>query len=496
MERIVKADSTVAYPEFKKILLEDPPVRLLVLGDLILDRYLFGEVSRVSPEAPVPVLREEEGRERLGGAGNVLANLWGLGAEARGVGVAGTDPEGERLAALLGDRGEVVRDPSRPTTVKTRAVARGQQILRVDREGTHPLAGGIEAAVCSLVSREARGCQGIVISDYRKGVCTPRILKMVIDIARSEGIPTVVDPKGSDFSRYRGAEILTPNLAEAESALGVSFQDEAAFAKAAVELVEAYDLETLVVTRGADGISTYGRGGAKTHIPARGRAVYDVTGAGDTVAAAITLARARGVSLPEAVAFANLAAGVVVGKVGAVPVTREEILSVLGGGGGGKVLAPDELSRVLQERRARGERIVFTNGCFDILHVGHVRLMRFSRSLGECLVVGLNTDRSIRRGKGKERPVLAEAERAELVAGLDAVDYVTLFDEEIPERLIRQVRPDILVKGADYEGEVVVGREFVESYGGEVVLAPMVDGVSTTAIIERIRGSKPGLETR
>ena len=480
------ADAAVPYPKLSEILGEERDVKVLVAGDLILDRYLFGDVSRVSPEAPVPILRERDGEERLGGAGNVLENLTGLGADARGIGVVGDDPEGVRVAELLGARGGAVQDPSRPTTVKTRAVARGQQILRVDREEREPISGAVEMEVIALALRE--DARAIVISDYGKGVCTPAVLGALLGMGRDRRIPAVVDPKGIDFEKYRGASVLTPNLAEAEAALGVSFADESAFARAVAKTVDALDLDGIVVTRGGRGISAYERRGEETHVPALARAVYDVTGAGDTVSAAIAFALVRGATLGEAVAFANLAAGIVVGKVGAVAVTRREILSAVGGPGKGKILGSEALLRALRQRRSRGDRIVFTNGCFDILHVGHVRLMRYARSLGDCLVVGLNTDRSVRSGKGGGRPIVTEEDRAEMVAGLDAVDYVTLFDEEIPERLIEQVRPDVLVKGADYQGEIVVGRNFVESSGGEVVLAPMVDGVSTSAIIDRIQG--------
>ncbi|MCZ6690111.1 MAG: D-glycero-beta-D-manno-heptose 1-phosphate adenylyltransferase [Planctomycetota bacterium] len=475
------------YGRLASILSEGKSPRILVVGDLILDRYLFGEVSRVSPEAPVPVLLERGYEERLGGAGNVLANLWGLGADAWGIGVVGEDAEGKRISSLLGDRGKGVVDPSRPTTVKTRAIARGQQVLRVDRELTAPIPTSVETDIIEEAIQQVHRSDAVVISDYGKGVCTPRLLGAILGVARDRGATVVVDPKGADFSRYRGAAVLTPNIAEAEEALGVSSREETLFLKAVADCIGTLDLLGLVVTHGSEGISLHEPTGGETRFPARARSVYDVTGAGDTVTAAMTVALVRGASLPEAVGLANLAAGIVVGKVGAVPVTREEILASIGGAGDAKVLPRAELEPALARRRSRGERVVFTNGCFDVLHIGHIRQMQHARALGDCLVVGLNTDRSVQAGKGGGRPVMPEAERAELVASLESVDYVTLFDEETPERLIEEVRPDVLVKGADYEGEVVVGREFVESYGGEVVLSPMVDGVSTTAIIERIQ---------
>jgi D-beta-D-heptose 7-phosphate kinase/D-beta-D-heptose 1-phosphate adenosyltransferase len=480
-------DWTQPEPQLARILETGEAPRILVVGDLILDRYVFGGVSRVSPEAPVPVLREERTEERPGGAGNVIGNLLGLGSDVRGVGVVGDDGEGALLSSLLGGSTEAIRDPSRPTTVKTRAIARGQQVLRVDRERSDPIPEDVERKVSDAISRSIDGCRAILVSDYDKGVCTPAVLRAILPRARPMGIQVIVDPKGRDFSRYRGASVLTPNLPEAEAALGVSYGDGDVFREAAWACLEDLGLDGLVVTRGAAGITLYEAGRKETPIPARARAVYDVTGAGDTVAAAVAFASARGASLADATAFANVAAGVVVGKVGAVPVTRLEVLVALGGRTGGKVVDRDGLRLILEQKRAEGKRIVFTNGCFDILHIGHLRLLRHARSLGDLLVLGLNTDASVQMGKGADRPVFPEEERAEMVASLDCVDHVTLFDEETPATLIGIVRPDVLVKGADYEGELVVGRDLVESYGGEVVLTPIVQGISTSRIIGRIR---------
>lgn len=469
--------------------------RLVVLGDLMLDRYVWGRVDRISPEAPIPVLKVTGERDlRPGGAANVAVNLRALGAEVALVGTVGADAAGRELVRLARRAGVrtagLLVDRAKPTPVKTRMIAHHQQILRIDEEETAPIAPRLAARLRAAARREIARADLVLISDYGKGTLPAALLAAVFTAARARGLPALADPKGSDYARYRGATALTPNLVEAAHASRVEIHDAAGLRRAARRLLAGVRLDFLVITRGEQGMTLFDAAGGETHVPARARAVYDVTGAGDTALAMLGLALAAGAPRDEALHLANLAAGIVVGKLGTATVTRAELLAHLAAehhGTSPKVLPAAQLAQALAARRRRGERIVFTNGCFDLLHAGHVQSLRFARSHGDALVVGINTDRSVRRLKGEGRPLLPERERAQVLAALADVDYVTLFDEDTPERLIRRVRPDVLVKGRDWAGKGVVGQAFVKSYGGRVELAPLAPGLSTSALVERIR---------
>lgn len=466
---------------------------LLVVGDLMLDRYVWGDVHRISPEAPIQVLRVLREEPRLGGAANVMNNVLALGAKAATCGVVGNDAAGrwirQRILRLSGDARGILVDPSRPTIEKCRMIAHSQQILRVDRERTHPLSAEVEAQAIRFIRRELPRSDGVLLSDYGKGLLTKGIVREAIEGARRLGKLALVDPKGRDYLRYRRATAITPNRQEAQEGTGMPLDGRAGVESAARFLKRRLSLDAAFVTLGAEGIAWVDGRGRFDAVPAQARAVYDVTGAGDTVLSALGVSLAAGAGIPAAARIANAAAGIVVGKVGAATATRAEVLAALGGHEHHpKVLSARALAAALADERRRGRRIVFTNGCFDILHVGHARLLAEARAAGDVLVVGLNSDGSVRRMKGPERPFVRFPERAALLASLESVDYVTSFDEPTPERLIRRVRPDVLVKGEDWRSKGVVGQRFVESYGGRVKLVRLVPDRSTTGLVDRIRG--------
>lgn len=469
------------------------PPRALVVGDVMLDRYVDGGVVRISPEAPTQVMDITCEREVLGGAANVAANVAALGGKAALVGVVGADGEAERVRALLKKWGipasGLVKDPSRPTTVKTRFVSLRQQMLRVDREDRRDVSAAVAEAMLARVEKALPGAGGVIISDYGKGALPPRLLKKIFALARKAGKPALVDPKGDGYERYKGATIITPNKSEAAAATGMRIETEADYDKAARRLFGVTGAESLFITRGAEGMTVFKPGGERTHLPAEAREVFDVTGAGDTVIAAIGVMLFSGHGLEDAARVANAAAGVEVGHVGAWAVTREEVLETLrhdGGGGKGKDMTRAQAAAFARKLRAQGRKVVFTNGCFDLLHAGHIKLLQSARALGGALIVGLNTDESIRRLKGAHRPVLGEEDRVDILSALHCVDAVVLFGEDTPSRLIEAVRPDILVKGGDYTPEAVVGRGVVEKAGGRVEIIPVAPGRSTTGIIEKI----------
>ena len=466
---------------------------VLVVGDIICDIYLWGAVSRISPEAPVPVFESMERRQTLGGAANVAANLRALGCEVRLLGVIGADAAGQCVRELLQQRGIadtwLVEDVTRPTTEKTRLIAHQQHVLRLDRESRTPLASSLVTQILQRGEALVAEVDGVVCSDYQKGVCTVALLEPLFARARAAGRPIMVDPKAHDFALYRGATVLTPNLAEVERASGVALDEPSAFLRAVPGLLQRSHAQALLVTRGKDGMSLFHPPQVPVHIPACAREVFDVTGAGDTVIAAFSMAILCGLSLAEAAYLANTAAGIVVGKVGTAVVSPEELRGALrqdSNSGKCKVLPREELAVVLQRHRQQGERIVFTNGCFDLLHIGHIQYLQQARALGDRLVVGLNDDISVRLLKGERRPLIPQEERARILAALGCVDYVTIFFEATPASLIELLQPDVLVKGGDYTPETVVGREEVEAYGGSVHIMPYVAGVSTSEIISSI----------
>ncbi len=466
---------------------------VLVVGDVMCDVYLQGSVRRISPEAPVPVFETTTRQQVLGGAANVAANLRALGCEIRLLGVVGADAAGHCIRELLRQQGiddtTLLADPSRPTTEKTRLVAQQQHVLRLDQESQVPLAPQLVTDALQHAQTLLAEVDGLVCSDYYKGVCTPDLLAPLFAMTRAAGKPIIVDPKVRDFSRYRGATVLTPNLTEVEQAIGHPVADPTALAHAAERLLQQSQAQALLVTRGKEGMSLFHPQQQPVHIPAQAREVFDVTGAGDTVIAMLSMALLCGLSLVDAARLANAAAGVVVGKMGTAVVSPAELRTALRQerlDSTHKILLGDALASALHQRRQRGETIVFTNGCFDLLHVGHIQYLQHARALGDCLVVALNDDASVRLLKGERRPLLPQQERARILAALGCVDYVTIFSEATPLTLITHLRPHVLVKGGDYTPETVVGRDVVEAYGGRVCIMPYLAGISTTEIIGSI----------
>ncbi len=484
--------------ELRRILESLSRPRILIVGDLILDRYLTGDVSRISPEAPIPVLAAKHSEERLGGAGNVAANLRAAEAEVEIVGVLGDDDGAQSLRRMLKSQGVEVDgcylDPSRPTTRKTRLVSGVQQMLRVDWEENEALSGDSSERLFDGIEARVAKADAVVLSDYGKGVLTEQSIARVVAAARKNGVPVLVDPKGTDYRRYRGATLVTPNRREAEMALGRAIATLEELPTAGAELISNAELDAAVITLGADGIYFLQSDGSSGRVPTMARAVFDVTGAGDTVIAWLALGLAAGVPLEGAVRLANQAAGIVVARRGAASVTRAELASglVLPDAPLGGVIGSDELPALLADWRAKGKRIAFTNGCFDILHRGHVEYLRFAKSKGDVLLVGMNSDESVSRLKGPTRPVNPLADRMEVLAALDMVDAVVSFPEDTPAEIIEAVTPDALIKGEDWAEKGVVGREWVEQHGGEVHLAPLLAGRSTTAVLKRGAGdAKP-----
>jgi D-beta-D-heptose 7-phosphate kinase / D-beta-D-heptose 1-phosphate adenosyltransferase len=466
--------------------------RLLVAGDLVVDRYVFGDVDRVSPEAPIQVLRVAGEERRLGGAANVAHNLHALGARPSALGCIGADAAGTWLSRALGDVAttRLITVADRPTTEKTRFLSRSrsQQLLRVDLEETAPLSPPLEARAIEAADEALDGQEALVLSDYGKGFLSPKLLARLLAGARRRRIPVFVDPKGPDWTRYRGATWAMPNRSEAAAATGLALRSDAELEEAATRLIADLALEGVAITLGSDGMLVKRRGAPAERVCAFFRPVYDVTGAGDTAIAAFTLAIVSGIEPVAAASIASLAASVVVGKVGTATASREELVDAVSGRPREpKIVTAAELRRAIESRRRLGQRVVFTNGCFDLLHAGHVGFLRFARAQGDLLVVAVNDDRSVRRNKGSLRPVQPLADRMEILASIEPVDYVVAFGEKTPLRLVRELRPDVLVKGEDWRERGVVGAADVESWGGRVVLAPLLAGRSTTRVIERVR---------
>jgi D-beta-D-heptose 7-phosphate kinase/D-beta-D-heptose 1-phosphate adenosyltransferase len=468
--------------------------RVLCVGDVMIDRTVAGSVDRVSPEAPIAVLRQESGRAVPGGAGNVLANLTALGARTAFVGIAGEDAEADELEALLtaaAPRGDVdlLRDAGRPTTLKTRFVAGNQQLLRVDRETARPLDAAMAGRLVEVAIGRLAECDLLVLSDYGKGGITCDTARPLIDAAAGAGKPVLVDPKGRDFGRYAGATLVTPNRAELAVAVGTAVDDEAALADAAADLRHRIEADWLLTTLGGAGMLLQGR--TESHrIPGVRREVYDVVGAGDTVLAVMAALMAVRCPAPAAAWLANLAGSIAVGRRGTATIGDVDLRIALAAQRGtlheAKIQTAEEAERLVAQARRRGDRVGFTNGCFDILHPGHVSLVTQARAHCDLLVLGLNSDASVRRLKGPTRPVNDQRARAHVLAALAGVDAVVIFDEATPLALIERLRPDVLVKGADYSADQVVGGAEVRSWGGEVMLADLVPDASTTATIARI----------
>jgi D-beta-D-heptose 7-phosphate kinase / D-beta-D-heptose 1-phosphate adenosyltransferase len=474
------------------------PPRILVVGDLMLDRYLWGTCDRVSPEAPVQVVNVQRESYALGGAGNVLANLRSLGAHVELVALVGRDFAQTPLARLLAEHGvahdALVHDVARPTTVKTRVLAAHHQLLRFDVESCVACSDEHAAAVIARVQERLGHSQVVILSDYGKGLLRPSVVRNLIEQCQRAGTPILIDPKGRDYAVYRGASLLTPNRREAAAAIGFALDSQADVTRAGRQLLHEHALGSCLITLSEDGMALF-EADQEHRLPTQAREVFDVTGAGDTVIAAIAFGLATGLPMLEACRFANSAAGVVVGKLGSATVTLAELASAKRSA---STLEPaakiresvETLLPELTRLRAEGRTVVFTNGCFDILHAGHVQYLTQAAALGDVLVVGLNSDASVRRLKGAERPINTQADRALLLAALSAVSYVVPFAEDTPLALISQIEPHVLVKGGDYRAEDIVGGDVVRRAGGSVRVLPFVPGKSTTAMLERAMEAK------
>jgi D-beta-D-heptose 7-phosphate kinase/D-beta-D-heptose 1-phosphate adenosyltransferase len=482
--------------------------RVLVLGDVMLDRYVWGNAERISQEAPVILLRADKREERLGGASSVATMLQALGAKTSVIGVVGTDGDGFHTRHILKNLGidadGVVTDADRPTSVKERYIGRAQakhpqQMIRVDYESREPVSETIERQLGDVLVAKIRESDIVLVSDYDKGVCTPGLLRVAVEVAKSQGIRVIADPtRGGDYAKYRGCSSMTPNRLEAGLATNRTIQTNEEALASAAQLRDTLGLEAGIVTLDKDGMALAHCDGRSLIFPTRPRQVYDITGAGDMVMATLGLALAAGADYDPAIRLANIAGGLEVEKIGVATVTRDEILADLLHApfraaervpGAAKVVGLPHLLTELESRRARGQKIAFTNGCFDVLHAGHVQYLAEARRQADCLIVAVNSDESVRQLKGPTRPLNAVEARALVLAGLQDVDYVTIFADATPSTVIEAVRPDVLVKGADYKKSDVVGADLVESYGGRVHLAGLRDGFSTTSLIERMKAA-------
>jgi len=461
--------------------------RILVLGDVMLDRYWHGATSRISPEAPVPVVKVEDIEDSPGGAANVALNIAALGAACSLSGLIGEDREGDLLTKALQSAGihcDFLALSGKPTITKLRVLSRHQQLIRLDFEETFSQdeSAGLQQKLQELLKTHDL----LILSDYQKGALSA--VNELISLAKSAGVPVLVDPKGSDFSKYHGASILTPNMHEFEAIVGPCKSEEQLVEKGQ-QLISELQLEALLVTRGEHGMTLIQPGKQELHFPARSRDVFDVTGAGDTVISVLGASLAAGKTLAEAVALANIAAGIAVSKVGTVAVSgpelRREIQSDNDADRG--VMSREQLALAVADAKANGERVVFTNGCFDIIHAGHVGYLQDARQHGERLIVAVNDDASVSRLKGEGRPINPLERRMTVLAGLESVDWVVGFDEDTPIPLLELLQPDVLIKGGDYQISEVVGAELVQAYGGEVKVLSFLDNCSTSKIVEKIR---------
>jgi D-beta-D-heptose 7-phosphate kinase/D-beta-D-heptose 1-phosphate adenosyltransferase len=471
-------------------ILKEAKPNILVVGDLMIDHYLWGSCERISPEAPVQVVDIAKETTVLGGAGNVINNLNALGATVSVAGVIGDDANGDELREMLReiavDETQLIVQHGRKTSKKSRVIAVSQQILRYDKESKEDIESSSIETILSNLREDIQNYDAVILSDYGKGVLTDELCAGVIELSRKAGVRVLVDPKGSDFTKYRGATLLTPNKKEAQLATDIDIVDESSLKEALLKLKSECDLEISLITLSEDGIAIFDD--KLKRFPTVAKEVFDVTGAGDTVIASIAYALSAGKDIDETAKFANLAAGVVVGKIGSATVTIDEIeeyeASLHKSTSDAHIKSFEEIDAIVKRYKENGKKVVFTNGCFDILHVGHVKYLQIAKSFGDLLIVGLNSDASVSRLKGPTRPVNVAEDRAYLLAALEAVDFVVPFEEDTPYELIKMIAPDVLVKGGDYEGKAVVGTEFAK----ELKLVEFVDGKSTTKTIEKIQG--------
>jgi D-beta-D-heptose 7-phosphate kinase/D-beta-D-heptose 1-phosphate adenosyltransferase len=477
-----------------------PNHKVVLVGDLMLDRYIFGSTERVSPEAPVPIIHFHREEYRLGGAGFVMANLATLGAQVHMIGVIGPDDAGttvrQHLAQYTTANISLIESPHRPTVLKVRMLGSSQdrtphQMLRLDIESNQPLDDSIAGQIIAATERALDdGAELLCLEDYNKGVLSPAVTQRLIQLARRKNIPVIIDPANiPDYTKYKGATALKLNRPEGERATGLPLRSPEHYEPAADALLEKLDLQAVIITLNELGSYLATRGGEHKWIQTRPRQVADGTGAGDTLLAMLSMAHVAGADWPDAVALGNIAAGLEVEKLGCVPITRDEITQDLLAEAHqhlGKLRTLKALIPELQRHRAMGRKIVFTNGCFDLIHLGHVKYFQFAKAQGDLLVVGVNTDCSIRRLKGDKRPIISEDDRTQVLEELESIDYLIKFDEDTPLNLIETIKPDVLVKGADYTRDKVVGADFVENQGGTIALAPLIDGRSTSNVIQRI----------
>jgi D-beta-D-heptose 7-phosphate kinase/D-beta-D-heptose 1-phosphate adenosyltransferase len=468
------------------------PYTVLVVGDVMLDRYFWGDVRRISPESPVPVLNVTRTTCGLGGAANVARNCASLGCTTVLTGVCGSDEAADMLHAEARQHGivtELVSDEAHPTTVKTRAIGGSQQLIRFDEEYTRGYTTAVEREVYSRVETWLAQTHAVIISDYYKGVCIGSLCSRIITLCRRHDVPVYVDPKTTNWERYTGATMVTPNAKEFRKKTGCAMDDDEEVRTHAQQLLEAYSLDMLLLTRGAQGMSLYRHMHEPVHIPAQVREVYDVSGAGDTVIATFAAAAAAAYDPVTAARIATTAAGIVVGKLGTQSIARDELLARLSMGeiaSASKVCSLQSATTQVSAWKAQGKRVGFTNGCFDLLHVGHIKLLHEAAARADTLIVAINTDASVRRLKGQSRPIIAQQERAIILAALACVDMVVLFDEDTPRELIERLKPDVLIKGGDYTKEQVVGHDQVTRWGGTVVLVDLLQDKSTSSIVDKV----------
>lgn len=470
----------VEIPSFDK-------ARVTVVGDMMLDRYWHGDTTRISPEAPVPVVHVGKTEERAGGAGNVALNIASLGAQVNLCGIIGDDAEGMFLEKILHAHNvncHLLKLPGVQTITKLRVIGRSQQLIRLDLE-EHLGKLNLETLFATYAA-QLSDTDVVILSDYGKG--TLCFANQYIQLARDANIPILVDPKSKDFNLYRGATVITPNLGEFEAVVGHCV-DDADLERKAIKMLQQYEMFAVLVTRGAHGMSLVTQDGEVVHLPTRAREVYDVTGAGDTVIATLGAAMAAGEKLVDAIILANAAAGVTVKKLGAAAVSIAELRRAMQRKQDpwAAILTEENIMQEIADAREHGEKIVMTNGCFDILHAGHITYLEKAKDLGQRLIVAVNDDASVRRLKGEERPINSLQARMLVLAALRAVDWVVPFSEDTPEKLIRKISPDVLVKGGDYEVKDIVGADYVQSYGGKVIIVPFEDGFSTSGTIGKIR---------
>ena len=470
---------------------------LLVVGDLMIDEYVWGEVDRISPEAPVQVVSVRNEKYTLGGSGNVVNNLVALGAKVSVIGVTGADSGNKLLLSKLENLGVnchgIVQEKSRPTTKKTRIIADHQQVLRIDRETKRDITSSTFKSVTRLAEKIIPNVNLVLISDYGKGLITHALIADLVRIAKQYNKLTIADPKGLDFTKYSGVSLLTPNSREASLAAGVEISDEKSIVVTGNRIIEKSGIDRLLITCGKDGMVLFEPGHEPYKISTKAREVYDVSGAGDTVMAVLGLGIAAGLTVKDATVLANTAAGIVVGKVGTATVNKEELsqaIDQISEKSASKCKSLIEISQICRRFQKDHKRIVLTNGCFDLLHVGHIQLFSASKALGDVLIVAIDDDASVKLLKGPGRPVISVSERVRILSALDSVDYVVVFSTNDLDSVLKSIRPDILTKGMDYEATEILGREFVESYRGRIERIPISDEISATQIIANIKKNR------